>query len=51
MLGESLDTDRLDAQCENGVLVITIPVAEQAKPRKVEVHAVARDALDVAAQS
>ena len=51
MLGESLDTDRLDAQCESGVLVITIPVAEQAKPRKVEVHAGDRGALDVGAQS
>jgi HSP20 family protein len=36
-LGESLDRDHLTATCENGVLTITIPVAEQAKPRKVEV--------------
>ena len=39
-LGESLDRDSVAATYENGVLTITIPVAEQAKPRKVEiVHA------------
>jgi HSP20 family protein len=36
-LGESLDRDRITANYENGVLTLTIPVAEQAKPRKVEV--------------
>ena len=36
-LGESLDRDHITATCENGVLTITIPVAEQAKPRRVEV--------------
>jgi HSP20 family protein len=36
-LGESLDPDRVDARYENGVLTVVIPVAEQAKPRKVEV--------------
>ena len=36
-LGESLDRDHLTATCEDGVLTITIPVAEQARPRKVEV--------------
>ena len=36
-LGESLDADRIEATYRNGVLTITIPVAEQAKPRKVQV--------------
>jgi HSP20 family protein len=36
-LGESLDVDRLEASCDQGVLTITLPVAEQAKPRRVEV--------------
>ena len=36
-LGDSLDADRVDAQYEHGVLTLTIPVAEQAKPRKIEV--------------
>jgi HSP20 family protein len=38
-LGDSLDVDRIDAAYRNGVLTLTIPVAEQAKPRKVEIHA------------
>jgi HSP20 family protein len=36
-LGESLDRDNITATCEGGVLTITIPVAEHAKPRRVEV--------------
>ena len=36
-LGEGLDTERVEASYENGVLSVTIPVAEQAKPRKVEI--------------
>lgn len=36
-LGESLDTDHLDASYDAGVLTVRIPVAEQAKPRKVEI--------------
>jgi len=36
-LGETLDTDNIQANYENGVLSLTIPVAEKAKPRKVEI--------------
>jgi len=36
-LGETLDVDNLRADYDAGVLTVTIPVAEQAKPRKVEV--------------
>ena len=36
-LGESLDRDHITAIYQDGVLTITIPVAEQAKPKKVEV--------------
>jgi len=36
-LGEGLDRDHITANYENGVLTLTIPVAEDAKPRKVEV--------------
>jgi HSP20 family protein len=36
-LGETLDADGLEAHYENGVLTIKIPVAEQAKPRRVEI--------------
>jgi HSP20 family protein len=38
-LGESLDADGIQANYDNGVLTVTIPVAEQAKPRKVEIAA------------
>ena len=37
-LGESLDTERVQADYDNGVLTLTIPVAEQAKPRKVAIQ-------------
>ena len=36
-LGETLDADRLSADYDAGVLTLTIPIAEKAKPRKVEV--------------
>ncbi len=38
-LGDSLDTDRISARYENGVLTLRIPVAEKAKPRKVPIEA------------
>jgi HSP20 family protein len=38
-LGESLDVDHIEAHYENGVLSVTIPVAEAAKPRKVSITA------------
>jgi HSP20 family protein len=39
LLADSLDTDRLEAGYENGVLTLSIPVAETAAPRKIEVAA------------
>lgn len=36
-LGDNLDTDRVRAEYDAGVLRLTIPVAEQAKPRKIEI--------------
>src|SRR5918998_603801 len=38
-LAETLDTERIEAHYEAGVLTLRIPVAEQAKPRKIEVSA------------
>ena len=37
LLGDSLDTSRLEAAYDHGVLSITIPVAEKAQPRKITV--------------
>jgi len=36
-LGEQLDTDSIGAEYQDGVLTLTLSVAEQAKPRKVEI--------------
>ena len=36
-LGDTLDTDRIVADYEHGVLRLRIPVAEQAKPRKIRI--------------
>jgi HSP20 family protein len=36
-LGETLDADHIEANYENGVLTLSVPVAEAAKPRRVEI--------------
>src|SRR4051812_10695472 len=36
-LGDALDTEHIDATYDNGVLLLRIPIAERAKPRKVTV--------------
>jgi HSP20 family protein len=38
-LGDSLDADRLQATCSHGVLTLRLPIAERAKPRRVDVTA------------
>lgn len=38
VLGETLDTENVKATCDGGVLTVRIPVAEQAKPRKIEIE-------------
>ncbi|WP_158019152.1 Hsp20/alpha crystallin family protein [Mycobacterium basiliense] len=38
VLGENLDTDRIEASYQEGVLRLQIPVAEKAKPRKISVE-------------
>jgi HSP20 family protein len=48
-LGESLDREHITATYENGVLTATIPVAEQAKPRKVKITDAGGEPLALAA--
>lgn len=37
VLGDNLDTERIEASYDAGVLRLRIPVAEQAKPRKISI--------------
>ncbi|MFC0432528.1 Hsp20/alpha crystallin family protein [Kutzneria buriramensis] len=36
-LGDNLDSTKLSANVDRGVLMITVPVAESSKPRRVEI--------------
>ena len=36
-LGDTLDTDHIDASYDAGVLTLRIPIAEKAKPRKIAI--------------
>lgn len=37
VLGDNLDTERISASYDSGVLTLQIPVAEAAKPRKISI--------------
>ena len=37
VLGKTLDSERIEASYEGGVLTVAIPVADQVKPRRIEV--------------
>ncbi|TQJ30896.1 Hsp20/alpha crystallin family protein [Microbacterium sp. SLBN-146] len=50
-LGQGVDTDRISASYTNGVLSVTIPVSEKAKPRKIQVTSHAGDAVIEAHES
>ena len=43
ILGDNLDTERVQASYAAGVLTLRIPVAEKAKPRKIEISRPAED--------
>lgn len=38
-LGDRADAESISASYDNGVLTVTIPIAERAKPRKIEIAA------------
>ena len=45
-LGRGLALDAIEASYGDGVLTLTIPVAEEAKPRRIEIqHSVAPTAI------
>lgn len=41
VLGDNLDLDNIEAAYDNGVLRLVVPIAEKAKPRKIEIAGVA----------
>jgi HSP20 family protein len=50
-LGESLDTDRIDASYADGVLTLRLPIAEKAKPRRVPINVTDRTQTAIDTQS
>ncbi len=50
-LGDNLDAEHIEASYEHGVLTVTIPVAESAKPRKVEITSGDGAAKEITAES
>ncbi|MCK6080042.1 Hsp20/alpha crystallin family protein [Microbacterium sp. EYE_5] len=50
-LGQGIDTEAITATYDNGVLSVTIPVSEKAKPRKVAVQAAGSSRTIAASES
>lgn len=50
VLGESLDTERVRAGYDAGVLVLRIPISERAKPRKIEIASGSSDRAELHAE-
>ncbi|WP_103348924.1 Hsp20/alpha crystallin family protein [Amycolatopsis sp. CA-128772] len=48
-LGDTLDTDHIKAGYEAGVLTLRIPVAEKAKPRRIEIAGSQSDRREIQA--
>ncbi|RSM63233.1 heat-shock protein Hsp20 [Amycolatopsis sp. WAC 01376] len=48
-LGDALDTDRVAAGYEAGVLTLRIPIAEKAKPRRIEIKGAESDRKEIQA--
>ncbi len=49
VLGDNLDLERIEAAYTDGVLRLVIPVAERAKPRKIEIRSTASSEQEPAA--
>ena len=46
-LGDTLDTDHIQASYDAGVLTLRIPILEQAKPRKIEITATGEERKEI----
>jgi len=51
VLGDNLDLERIEASYTDGVLRLAIPVAEKAKPRKIEIRSTTSSEQEPAAIS
>ena len=49
VLGDNLDLAQIEAGYEGGVLRLRVPVAEQAKPRKIQVNTGSEDRASISA--
>ena len=49
VLGDNLDLDRIEAGYEGGVLRLLVPVAEKARPRKIQITGSATDHASIGA--
>ena len=49
-LGENLDTERIEAHYDQGVLTLRVPVTEQAKARKIEINSAVAKAIEAASK-
>jgi len=47
MLSDILDADRLEASLSDGVLTVTVPVADKSKPRKIDVSTGSQQGDDI----
>ena len=48
-LGDTLDADRIGADYEAGVLTLRIPIAEKAKPRRIQISGTQSDRKEIKA--
>lgn len=42
-LGDDVDSEKIQATYENGVVTLTLPIREQAKPRRIEISTTGSD--------
>ncbi|MBB6402761.1 Hsp20/alpha crystallin family protein [Arthrobacter sp. AZCC_0090] len=49
ILGDALDTNGVKASYDGGVLTLRIPVAEKAKPRRIEIETAANQRQEISA--
>ncbi|BDT94317.1 heat-shock protein Hsp20 [Nocardia sputorum] len=50
-LGENVDVENISATYNNGVLSVTIPIAERAKPRRIQISGASQEPRTIEAQS